>query len=58
MTYVVLNTDDSGANSLRQAILEANANPGNDTITFNSRSVRQPSDHCRRQHYDDALADH
>src|SRR5881392_2494017 len=33
-TLVVLNTDDSGAGSLRQAILDANAMPGDDTITF------------------------
>ena len=34
-TYVVLNTNDSGAYSLRQAILDANAQPGQNTITFN-----------------------
>ena len=33
-TYTVTNTSDSGAGSLRQAILDANANPGADTITF------------------------
>ncbi|MBD2409566.1 hypothetical protein FACHB389_09210 [Nostoc calcicola FACHB-389] len=31
---VVTNTNDSGAGSLRQAVLNANANPGADTITF------------------------
>ena len=31
----VTNTNDSGAGSLRQAILDANAAPGVDTITFN-----------------------
>ncbi len=31
----VTTTDDSGPGSLRQAILDANANPGTDTITFN-----------------------
>ncbi len=31
-TYTVTNTDDSGAGSLRQAILDANANPGADVI--------------------------
>ena len=30
----VTNTNDSGPGSLRQAILNANANPGTDTITF------------------------
>jgi hypothetical protein len=33
-TFVVTNTDDSGAGSLRQAIDDANGNPGADTITF------------------------
>ncbi len=33
-TYTVSNTSDSGAGSLRQAILDANANPGNDDIAF------------------------
>ena len=34
-TYSVTNTDASGAGSLRRAILDANGNPGPDTITFN-----------------------
>ncbi len=34
-TYTVTNTADSGAGSLRQAILDANANAGPDTIAFN-----------------------
>jgi len=34
-TYTVTNTNDSGAGSLRQAILDANANAGLDNITFN-----------------------
>lgn len=34
-TYVVTNTTNSGLGSLRQAILNANANPGADFITFN-----------------------
>ena len=34
-TFTVTNTNDSGAGSLRQAILDANANPGDDTIEFN-----------------------
>ena len=33
--FVVTNTNDAGAGSLRQAILDANANPGPDDITFN-----------------------
>lgn len=32
---IVINTLDAGAGSLRQAITNANANPGLDTITFN-----------------------
>jgi hypothetical protein len=34
-TFTVTNTADSGAGSLRQAILDANANAGADTIAFN-----------------------
>jgi len=34
-TFTVTNTRDSGTGSLRQAILDANANPGKDTIAFN-----------------------
>jgi parallel beta-helix repeat protein len=34
-TYTVTSTADSGAGTLRQAILDANANPGPDTIAFN-----------------------
>ena len=33
-TFTVVNTSDSGAGSLRQAILDANANSGLDTIAF------------------------
>lgn len=33
-TYDVSNLNDSGAGSLRQAITDANANPGNDLISF------------------------
>jgi len=35
-TFIVANTNDSGAGSLRQAVLDANANPGPDTINFAS----------------------
>ena len=34
-TFVVTNVNNSGPGSLRQAILDANANPGVDLITFN-----------------------
>jgi hypothetical protein len=34
-TFTVTSTSDTGAGSLRQAILDANANPGADTIDFN-----------------------
>ena len=34
-TYTVTNTNDSGAGSLRQAIIDANNNSGLDIITFN-----------------------
>lgn len=34
-TYTVTSTADSGPGTLRQAILDANANPGPDTIAFN-----------------------
>jgi hypothetical protein len=33
-TFTVLNTNDSGPGSLRQAMLDANSNPGPDTIRF------------------------
>lgn len=33
--FTVVNTNDSGPGSLRQAIVDANASPGLDTITFN-----------------------
>ena len=38
-TYTVTTTANSGAGSLRQAILDANANPGADTITFAIGSI-------------------
>ena len=34
-TFTVINTNDSGAGSLRQAVIDANANAGADTIDFN-----------------------
>ena len=34
-SFTVTNTNDSGPGSLRQTILDANANPGPDTIDFN-----------------------
>jgi hypothetical protein len=39
MTFPVTSTGDSGPNTLRQAILDANANPGVDLITFNISAV-------------------
>lgn len=35
-TFTVTNTNNSGVGSLRQAILDANANPGADTILFDA----------------------
>ncbi len=35
VTFVVTNVNDSGPGSLRQAILDANGNPGSDSINFN-----------------------
>jgi hypothetical protein len=35
-TFTVTNSEDSGSGSLRQAILDANSNPGADLITFDS----------------------
>ncbi|MBX7103172.1 MAG: right-handed parallel beta-helix repeat-containing protein [Gemmataceae bacterium] len=35
-SFLVTNTGDSGAGSLRQAVLDANAAPGPDTITFDA----------------------
>ena len=34
-SFIVSNTNDSGAGSLRQAIIDANTSPGADDITFN-----------------------
>jgi uncharacterized repeat protein (TIGR01451 family) len=42
MTFLVSNTLDSGGGSLRQAILDANGNPGADTINF---SIGGPAPH-------------
>ncbi len=40
-TFLVLNTADSGAGSLRQAILDSNATPGSNTIDFSIDSGPQ-----------------
>ena len=40
--YVVTNTNDSGRGSLRQAITNANNNPGADTITFAATTDGNP----------------
>lgn len=34
-TFVVINNNDSGTGSLREALIKANTNPGNDLISFN-----------------------
>lgn len=41
-TFTVLNTDDSGAGSFRQAILDANAAAGADNIVFDSGVFSSP----------------
>jgi titin len=41
VTFTVTTTNDSGAGSLRQTILDANATPGADTIQFNIGSGAQ-----------------
>ena len=53
-TYTVTTTADSGAGSLRQAILDANANAGADTIAFDIPGSGDPHDHAA----DDAADDH
>jgi VCBS repeat protein len=42
-TFTMTNTNDSGPGSLRQAILDANANPGADAITFNVPGAGVPT---------------
>lgn len=44
--YTVLNTNDSGAGSLRQAIIDANLQPGRDTISFNIPAGSCPGGVC------------
>jgi len=41
-TYTVLNADDSGAGTLRQAITDANINAGSDSINFDSSFFSTP----------------
>jgi hypothetical protein len=43
--FIVTNTGDSGPGSLRQAILDANTEPGTETITFN---ITGPAPHTIR----------
>src|SRR5262249_6429412 len=38
-TYTVTNTNDNGGGSLRQAIADADSNPGADTVTFDQAGV-------------------
>src|SRR5262245_2786799 len=45
-TFTVTNTSDSGEGSLRQAIDDANANPGPDTIAFNVSGEGCSGDVC------------
>ena len=51
-TFTVTNTNDSGPGSLRQAVLDANANPGADEVVFSSVSgtigLRLKTDEIRR----------
>ncbi|HMS92658.1 MAG TPA: hypothetical protein PJ993_01855 [Candidatus Saccharibacteria bacterium] len=42
-TYTVTNNNDSGAGSLRQAIIDANTNPGTDIIVFDNTYTIQPT---------------
>jgi hypothetical protein len=42
-TFTVLNTNDSGAGSLRDAITQANANPGTDAIAFDPTVFSVPA---------------
>lgn len=44
--YTVINTNDSGAGSLRQAIIDANLQPGKDTISFNIPAGSCPGGVC------------
>ncbi len=41
-SFTVTNTNDSGAGSLRQAVLDANSNPGTDVIVFDSTVFSTP----------------
>jgi hypothetical protein len=41
-TFTVMNTDDGGPGSLRQAILDSNAQHGADTITFDTTAFATP----------------
>ena len=71
LTYTVTSTADSGAGSLRQAITDANTNPGADTIAVQHRRLGRPDDHAgelsaadhggrddRRLHAAGVLAEH
>ncbi|MFK7908082.1 MAG: hypothetical protein AB8B69_23325, partial [Chitinophagales bacterium] len=42
-TFTVSNTDDSGAGSLRQAILDANSTAGADVIEFSTSGTLTPA---------------
>ncbi len=49
-TFTVTNTSDSGAGSLRQAITDANANAGADTVDFNIPGSDPNCERDRRLH--------
>ena len=48
-TYTVTSTADSGAGTLRQAITDANTNPGADTIAVQHRGLGRADDRRSRR---------
>src|SRR5689334_18927313 len=41
-TFTVLNTNDTGSGSLRQAVIDANGSAGADTIVFDTTAFASP----------------